>query len=270
MKTIKNISIFNLAIGIAIIFIVNGCAAIIKPGYNGVINRPLGRGLKTEKVYADGLAWKMPWNNMMKYNVQLKSYQEEISILTSDELHTTLSVSVILKPKQDELPSLILEIGRNYYQSIVKPEFISVTRSILAKYIYSELSAKSTEIETEIFENLKNELSGKHIDIDRVTLDHIMYSPVVTQATDVKLATKQQIEQKSFEMEIAEKEAEIQRIKARGQRDAQQIIDEGLTVKYLQFKALEVQDKLSKSPNSTFYFIPLGKDGLPVIVDTGK
>ncbi len=97
-----------------------------------------------------------------------------------------------------------------------------------------------------------------------------MYSKAVTEATDRKLSTKQEIEQKGFEMEIAEKEAEIQRIKASGQRDAQQIIDQGLTNKYLQFKSLEVQDKLSESDNAKFFFIPIGNDGLPVIIDAGN
>jgi regulator of protease activity HflC (stomatin/prohibitin superfamily) len=91
---------------------------------------------------------------------------------------------------------------------------------------------------------------------------------LVTEAVDQKLAVKQEIEQKDFEMEIAEKEAEIQRIRARGQRDAQQIIDSGLTTLYLQYKALDVQDKLSKSENAKFFFVPVGRDGLPIIIDT--
>ena len=45
----------NLIIGIVIIFLINGCAAVIKPGYNGVMNRPWGKGLKTERVYEDGI-----------------------------------------------------------------------------------------------------------------------------------------------------------------------------------------------------------------------
>jgi regulator of protease activity HflC (stomatin/prohibitin superfamily) len=77
------------------------------------------------------------------------------------------------------------------------------------------------------------------------------------------------VEQKDFEIQIAEKDAEIQRIMARGQKDAQIIIDQGLTQKYLQFRALEIQEMLSKSQNAKFFFVPVGKDGLPIIVDTG-
>lgn len=251
------------------VLILSSCS-VIKPGFNGVINRPLGKGLKTDKIYSDGIVSRGLFTEMIKYDIRVKSYQEEIDILTSDQLHTTLALSVTLKPKKEELPQLILEIGEDYYENIVKPNFYSISRGIMAKYNYEEISSRSLEIEKEITAELKIRLEGKHIVLDKVTLDHIMYSPIVTNATDIKLATKQKLEQASIEVKIAEKEAEIQRIKAEGQRDAQQIIDKGLTQRYLQFKALEVQDKLSGSNNAKFFFVPLGKDGLPVIIDTNS
>ena len=263
--TIEKRFFYFIGLGIVVLFF-NQCS-VIKPGYNGVLNRPLGDGIKVDKVYEDGFSWRAPLTRMLKFNVQYKSYQENIDILTSDELHTTIAVSAILRPEPEELPYLVLEIGENYYNSVVKPELFSVTRSVMAQYEYSLLSAKSTEIEQKILENLKSRLAGKHVELNHVTLDHIIYSKAVTSATDRKLSTKQEIEQKNYEMQIAEKEAEIQRIKARGQKDAQQIIDQGLTQKYLQFKSLEVQERLSESVNAKFFFIPLGKDGLPVIID---
>ncbi len=268
MKTIKR-SFTGIILLTGMILVFTQCA-VIKPGFNGVLNRPFGDGIKEDKVYEDGFTWKSPWNRMLKYNVQLNSFQENVSILSADELHTSITLSVILRPIPDNLPKLALEIGDDYYNRIVKPEFFSVSRSIMAEYKYNMLSVNSPEIEQRILVELKERLEGKHIELNKVTLDHIMYSPVVTRATDQKLATQQQVEQKSYEIEIAEKEAEIQRINARGQRDAQQIIDQGLTQQYLQFKALEVQNKLSESSNSTFYFIPIGEDGIPIIIDTAN
>ena len=140
----------------------------------------------------------------------------------------------------------------------------------MAKYNYEEISTESIEIEKLIFAELEKRFKGKHISLDRVTLDHIMYSRLVTNATDAKLVSKQKLEQASIEVEIAKKEADIQRTIAKGQRDAQQIIDQGLSQRYLQFKALEVQDKLSTSNNAKFFFVPIGKDGLPIVIDTGS
>ena len=152
----------------------------------------------------------------------------------------------------------------------MRPEFVSLTRNIFAGHEYKTVSPKSPEIEAAVYKQLIAKIEGKHLEIDNVTIDHIQYPDVVTSAVDRKLAVEQDIQQKDYEIKIAEKQAEIQRILAKGQRDAQQIIDAGLTQKYLQYKALEVQDKLTTSPNAKFFFIPLGEDGLPVIVDTGN
>jgi regulator of protease activity HflC (stomatin/prohibitin superfamily) len=263
----KNIPVALL--GIILIVALSGCASVIQPGYKGMMYEPWGKGLKTDKVYDDGLVWKWPWSRVLKYNVQWKKNQIKVPLLTADELHVTITVSVIMRPNPKHLPPLELEIGREYYENVVEPAFFTITRSTFSNYTHKEMTIKGAQIENDILTTLRTTLKGKHIQFDGITLDHIMYSPLVTKAVDRKLATQQQIEQKGYEIEIAEKDAEIQRILARGQRDAEQIIDQQLTQQYLQYRALEVQDKLATSPNAKFYFVPMGKDGIPLIIDTG-
>lgn len=258
--------------GIYAILMVFGLSActVVKPGYNAMKWKPWGEGLITEKIYDDGPIWHWPWVGVVNYNIQWQTFTEKIQVLTKDELHIEIDMSITLKPILSELPRLELEVGQNYYKSVVKPEFMSIARSVFSGYPYSEVSPKSPEIEDKVFQLLVEKTKGKHLEFDNVTLDHIIYPPVVSSAVSQKLAVEQDIEQKDYEIEIAMKEAEIQRILARGQRDAQAIIDSSLTSRYLQYKALEVQDKLTGSPNSKFYFIPVGKDGLPIIVDSGS
>jgi len=260
-------SLNNIVIMILLTIVIAGCS-VIKPGKQAMKWSPYGEGLKTEKVYKDGVVWIWPWNGIVSYNTQWQTFTENVAILTKDELHINLRVSVTLRPIEAELPELELEVGRDYYNNVVRPEFVSLTRNIFSNYQYSVVSPKSPEIEEAIFKGLVESVKGKHLEFDNVTVDHIIYPTVVTSAVNRKLAVEQDIKQKDYEIEIAEKEAEIQRIRARGQRDAQKIIDSGLTKIYLQYKALEVQEKLSTSNNAKFYFIPLGKDGLPIIIDT--
>jgi len=263
MKT--KTSILILAV---IAFLAVSCS-VVRPGYQAMKWKPYGMGLQTEKIYKDGVVWTWPWNGVRDYNMQWQTFSENISILTKDELHIDITVSVTLRPIAQELAELELEVGQSYYNNVVRPEFVSLSRNIFARYEYQTVSPQSPEIEAQIFKGLVANTKGKHLEFDNVTVDHIRYPNVVTSAVDRKLAVEQDIEQKDYEILIAEKQAEIQRILAKGQRDAQQIIDAGLTTKYLQYKALEVQDKLATSPNTKFYFVPLGKDGLPIIVDTG-
>lgn len=251
-----------------ILFQLQGCISFINSGYKGLMWRPWTSGLDRESIYDNGSVWHMPWNDIKEYDVRWVNYSEKMSVLTADDLNINVIISVVLRPDLNEIPQLDLEIGPRYYEKIVRPEFLTVSHSILAKYIHNELPEKSSQIETKILNELRKRVEEKHLEFDNVTLDHIVYSRAVTNAVDLKLAVKQKLEQKEFELGIAQKDAEIQRIDARGQRDAQKIINEGLTRRYLQFKSLEVQNKLSTSSNAKFYFVPLGKDGLPIIIDT--
>ncbi|HNP94033.1 MAG TPA: prohibitin family protein [Cyclobacteriaceae bacterium] len=259
----------NVVAILALLLAVTGCS-VVRPGHNAMRWKPLSKGLETDKIYSNGVVWHWPWNGVVDYDMQWQTFNEEISILTEDELHVNMTVSVTLRPVASELAELELQVGNNYYEKIVKPDFMSLVRNVFAGYKYNLVSPKSPEIEQKILARLKELTTGKHLEFDRVTVKHIEYPTVVTMAVDEKLAVQQAIEQKEYEIKIAEKNAEIQRILAKGQRDAQQIIDAGLTQRYLQYKSLEVQDKLSTSPNTKFYFVPLGKDGLPIIVDSGS
>jgi regulator of protease activity HflC (stomatin/prohibitin superfamily) len=265
MKT-RNLK--NVGLVLMLLLFTPSCT-VVKPGYQAMKWKPWGKGLDAEQIYSDGPVWHWPWVSMINYDIKWQTFTEEISILSKDELHINITVSVTLKPIVSEIPKLELEIGKEYYKTIVKPEFISLTRNVFSNYLYSTISPEGIKIEGEILELLKEKLLGMHIFINSITINHIIYPEIVNNAVSNKLAIEQDIEQKDYEIKIAVKVAEIQRITARGQRDAQTIIDSSITQNYLQFKALEVQDKLSTSPNAKFFFVPLGKDGLPIIVDTG-
>lgn len=266
----KNINIPVVIFGSILIIALSGCASVIQSGNKGMIWSPWGKGLKTNKVYDDGVVWKWPWNSIISYNIQWKKYQIKVPLLTKDELHVTITVSVIMRPDPEDLIPMELEIGKGYYKNVVEPKFFTITRNVFANFTHKEMSLKGPEIEQKILTELRSNLVGKHIELDNVTLEHLMYSPLVTRAVDRKLATQQAIEQKDYEIEIALKNAEIQRILAKGQKDAQRIISSELNKLYLQYRALEVQEKLSLSPNAKFYFVPIGKDGIPIIIDANE
>lgn len=112
-------------------------------------------------------------------------------------------------------------------------------------------------------------------------MKHVEYDPNVAAAISAKLATAQRVEQKEAEVRIAERDAEIQRTAAKGRSDAIRLEAEGqaaaivvkgeaqaqtavgrtLTPEYLRYKAFDGEATRD-------YFVPVGKDGMPLIVNT--
>ncbi len=91
----------NILIMATLIFIAAGCS-VVRPGYNAMQWKPLSKGLDTNKIYSNGVVWNWPWNGVVDYNMQWQTYDENVAILTEDELHINMTVSVTIRPIASE------------------------------------------------------------------------------------------------------------------------------------------------------------------------
>lgn len=254
--------------GLLALVLFAGCGTTIPGGYEGLYWGKYS-GVDTT-IYPTGFKWAWAWNDVVLYDIRWKTETEKVDILSNDDLHMEVEIALRFRPKTNEIYFLHQEIGPQYYGQVVQEQFRSISRSAFAQYKYNDIPKRSVEIQNAILSQLSSVLSGKHLDLDAVEIKHIEYPPQVMEAADKKLATEQRLMQKEFEQRIAEKDATIKIIQARSEQTAQTIIDSTLTPSYLQYRALEVQRSLINSSNATFYFVPLGANGLPLLLDVGK
>ncbi|MBM9591698.1 prohibitin family protein [Leptospira sp. 201903075] len=260
---------FLSLLGVSLFF--TSCISIISPGEVGLMWRPYSSGL-SQKPLESRVQTYMPWNSVYVYSVQWMSHQEKVEVLTRDDLTITVSAAIIIRPVQNEIYELEMEIGRDYYEKVVKPQFRTAIRNILSAYNMVSISKETPNVSAQIKKSLAEKLKDKHVEIDDVIIDDVEYSPSILKAIESKLTKQQEQEQMKFEINIAKRDAEIQQITADGkskavlieaeaQAKAQRMISESLTPRYIQLKAME-------NPNNKLIFVPNGKDGLPIIVNT--
>lgn len=246
------------------------CISIINPGEVGLMWRPYSTGL-SQKPLESRVQTYMPWNSVYVYSIQWMSYQEKVEVLTRDDLTITVTADIIIRPIQNEIYELEMEIGRDYYEKVVKPQFRTAIRNILSAYNMVSISKETPNVSAQIKKSLTEKLKYKHVEIDDVIVDDVEYSPSILKAIESKLTKQQEQEQMKFEINIAKRDAEIQQIsaeakakavliEAEAQAKAQKMISDSLTPKYIQLKAME-------NPNNKLIFVPNGKDGLPIIVN---
>ena len=261
-----------------------GCGATVRPGQRGIYYKSLGSGLQKE-VKREGFYFLFPWNDMVKYDVTWQSRTEKLDILTSDALHIQTSVTVTFRPQAEQIYTLHSQIGPSYYEIVVRPSFLAIARSEFARHEHDALAREEPAIEHRILADLKTAIVGKPIEIDRIAIEHIEYDRNVSAAISTKLATAQRVQQKEAEVQIAQRDAEIERTLAKGRADSVRIQAEGesaaivlkgeaqkkaqaeitktLNPAYLRYKAFD-------GSATRYYFVPVGKDGMPVIVDAGR
>jgi regulator of protease activity HflC (stomatin/prohibitin superfamily) len=280
----KRLALFHaIVLVIPILLLVSGCGRTVDPGKRGLRWSPLSGGLTKESL-KDGFYWKAPWNDVFVYDVRYQSFTEKIDALTADDLSVTLHAAITMSPIPEEVYFLAQEVGNNWYQQLVRPQFLSAVRGVVAQYTMVTLPERSSEIGNKIEAVMVESLKGRHLNVYSVALSEIEFSKMVLQAIEQKQAKEQEKEQKEFEMVIAQRNAEIARIQAKGEGDALQIRAEGegesirirakgqsqaqeiitktLTPDYLKYKLYE-------SPNSKMIIVP-DKSNVPIIVSPGS
>jgi regulator of protease activity HflC (stomatin/prohibitin superfamily) len=193
-----------------------------------------------------------------------------------------VTVAVTFHPDATELYAIHTEVGREFYEKFLGPEMMTMVRAEFSKHQHNDLARESPAIEQVVHDRLQESAKRYHVVVDQIAIRHIDYDQLVTAAISQKIAVRQQSEQKKYEVDIAKRDADIARASAQGHSDATRIQAEGdaaaivargkaqaeaqaavaktLTPQYLQYKAFD--DK-----NASYFFVPTGAGGLPIIVD---
>lgn len=245
---------------IPLLMTLQSCSNIVNPGSRGLRWYPLSSGLAKEPL-KEGFYWRAPWNDVFVYDTRWKSFREKVDALTADDLPVTVYATITMRPMPDEIYFLAQEVGPEWYKQLVHPQLLSAVRGVVANYSMVTLPERSSEIGSKIEAVVVEALKGRHLDVYNVALSEMEFSQMVLRAIEQKQAKEQEKEQKNFEVVIAERNAEIARIQAKGEGDslkiraegesdsmriravgqaqAQEIITKTLTPTYLQFKLYE-------------------------------
>ncbi|MCK5080156.1 MAG: prohibitin family protein [Bacteroidales bacterium] len=259
---------------VAIIFIVvfwSRMTVTVDAGHAGVIFRLLGGGIDTTQTYSEGFHFISPLNKMVIYETRQQEIAEEMNVLSSNGLEISVDVSAWYKPEYAKLGLLHSKIGQDYLRRVVVPSLRASARSVIGRYTPEQIySTKRDVIQVEIYEEAKNILDNKYVDLTQILIRSIILPPTIKSAIESKLKQEQESLEYEFKLEKAEKEAERQRIDAEGKAKANQILSASLTDKILREKGISATLELAKSPNTKVVIIGNSADGMPLILGDSK
>jgi regulator of protease activity HflC (stomatin/prohibitin superfamily) len=175
-----------------------GCAATtVEPGHRGLYFEPNGGGLRRE-VLQPG-KYRLGWcflyctqNRVDDFDVTFSTHSENIRTKSSEGLDLDLKLSIIYRPVVSELYQLDTEIGANYYDEVIGPEFRSACRGVFARHSYTELQKKNEAIENEVEAEVRRRTGGKHVEISSITLEAVEYAPEIADKIRQKIAGEQE------------------------------------------------------------------------------
>ena len=234
---------------ILVIFVISlSSCAIVRPGEVGV-KQKLGK--LDDKVKSSGTMWFNPINStVLKVSTQTENLELTISLPSKEGLSITSQISILYQINDQKVPDVINDLGLNF-EPIIANIFRSAAADVCARYNAKDMhSGMRASIETAIAERMSEVLVDRGIIIEEVLLKSIRLPDALSMSIEQKLQAEQDALRMKFVLEQEKLEAERKLIEARGTRDAQKILAEGLTKQILEFKSIEAFIELAKSQNS--------------------
>ena len=243
----------------------------IESGEKGVLFKKFGRGLQKDVTYGQGFHIVAPWNDMFVYDVKIQETFEKMEVLSKNGLSIKIDLSFRYNPVPNEIGYLHDNIGKDYLESIIKPEIRSVTREVIGNYLPEELySTKREAIEDEIESLTRAKVETKYLTLDAILIRDVTLPQTLRAAIEQKLKQEQEALEYDFRIQKEQKEAERKKIEANGIAEFQKIVNRTITPQLLRWKGVEATQEISKSQNSKVIVIGNGDGDLPIILGSGQ
>lgn len=211
---------------------------------------PTGR----ETVLGEGAYVVSPLSQVELYDLRAQERDEDLVGITSDgvpvEARTSL-VTYSIAP--GELAALDHDVGRDYYEIVVRPLVRSTVRRVLSGYRADELDAATlVAAQRQITEEAAARLRPLHIELDSIdlrTLAVVMSEKSYRTLLDVGVLEQRLLAQPQ-RLEVARQQGEERRARARAIAAANAKLAPTLTPKVLADDAVRATGALLSSPST--------------------
>jgi regulator of protease activity HflC (stomatin/prohibitin superfamily) len=253
----------SILVGISLLSL-SSCT-IIRPGEVGVKQR-LGK-LNETVVTTGNIVYNPFISKVIKASSQTKNIELSLSLPSKEGLSITSQISILYRIEPEKLPSLIKTIGLEY-EGIITNVFRSAAADVCAQYFAKDMhSGMRANIEASIRERMTSVLQPQGLTIEAVLMKSIQLPAGLANSIEQKLQAEQNAMRMEFVLQQEKLEAERVIIQAKGQRDAQKILSEGLTDQILKLRSIEATLELAKSPNGK---IIIGGAHNPFLIDSER
>ena len=229
------------------VLLLSSCA-IVRPGEVGV-KQQLGN-LSDEVTLQGPVFYNVFTSKIIRTSVQTNDLLLSLSLPSKEGLSVESDISILYRLEQNKVPNIIRTYGTNY-ENIISNVFRSASADVCAQYFAKDMhSGMRANIEKAILDKMASLLSTQGIIIESVLMKSIKLPSGLAKSIEFKLQAEQDAMRMEFVLQQQKLEADRVIIKAKGERDAQKILAEGLTPEIIKLKSIEAFNELSKSANS--------------------
>lgn len=285
MKSLNGKKIL-IGIGIilaVIILVMTTCTTTIPTGYTAIVTT---FGRVEDTTLEAGFHLKSPVQEIVLMDNREQKTSFSTQAFSSDIQQVDITGSINYSINKATAMNLFKEVGTDYFNKLVSPRMLEITKGVFSKYTAENLVAYRQTLSDQICSELSDELNKYGINVVSISIENIDFTDAFTDAVEAKQVAAQkklqaEIEQSQKTMETeqqasrekiaAQAEADVARInadaeayalkiRAEAEADANRMVAESLTTELIQYT--EVQ---SWNGNLPMYMAGSDSTTLPIL-----
>ena len=223
MKMKKGMIILAVAAALVLIVALT-CTATVQTGYTGIVTT---FGKVEDMTLEAGFHFKTPFQKIISMDNREQKDTFTTEAFSSDIQQVNIIGSINYAINKSTAMNLFKEVGTDYFNKLVYPRMLEITKGVFSKYTAENLVANRQRLSEAIREGLHAELDQYGINVISVSIENLDFTDAFTDAVEAKQVAAQkklqaEIEQGQMTMET-QQQAERKRINAEAEANVAKI-----------------------------------------------
>lgn len=221
MKTRRPLAILLAAVAVMAL----SACHVVPPGYRGV---KVTLGQVDQNPLSEGVAFYIPMlQTVHDESVQQHTEGDKTVCYSSDLQTLSVNYKILYRTAADQVVNLFRNYNGDPYDSLIVPRFQESLKEVASHYTAENFVKSREEVKRQILEGLKGRLAGL-LEIDDLAITNIDLSDQLEKAIETKMTMQQEALAKEFELQKAQKDAEITVVRAKAEAQAIQTQGEAI------------------------------------------
>ena len=229
----------RIILTLLILAIISTFFVVIPAGKRGVL---MEFGQVKEVILAEGLHPLIPVvNTVEKLSVRVQKQEIIVQAACQDLQNISLEVALNWHLDASKIYLVFQQIGNQnqIIDKIINPSLSEVIKSVTAQYTAEEMITQRSQVKTEVDTQLRDRLKIYYILMDDLSFLNIHFSDRFQEAVEAKQIAEQEARRAGFIAKKALKKAEAKVNLAKGEAEANRLIQASLTPEILQRQTLK-------------------------------